>query len=114
MAKAELDKYYTPDEVIRVCEEKLQKVFKGSISCIIDPCAGDGRWKDSFKRVCQDVVLYDIEPDSEDVSTRDFLKDDESVSSFLDAMKTQYDQNGGVFQGYVMSQADVAFRAYKD
>ena len=76
MAKAELDKYYTPDEVIRVCEEKLQKVFKGSISCIIDPCAGDGRWKDSFKRVCQDVVLYDIEPDSEDVSTRDFLKDD--------------------------------------
>ena len=44
----------------------------------------------------------------------DYRDDDESVSSFLDAMKTQYDQNGGVFQGYVMSQADVAFRAYKD
>lgn len=43
-----------------------------------------------------------------------YKADDESVSDLLDAIKTQYDQNGGVFQGYVMSQADVAFRAYKD
>lgn len=79
MAKAELDKYYTPDEIIRLCEKELQRALKDSVDYIIDPCAGDGRWKDSLLKVCEKVRLYDIEPDSEEVVRKDFLVDDLDV-----------------------------------
>jgi hypothetical protein len=74
MSKIKLDKYYTPDEMIQICIDELSKVVDLKEYHVIEPSAGDGRWK-PFLEESRKLSLYDIEPDSDEVSQLDFIED---------------------------------------
>lgn len=77
MAKAKLDKYYTPDDVIRVCSEALSEVVDDKMTLVIEPAAGDGRWLQHLRGAgFNNIALFDIAPDCPSVVEFDFLKGD--------------------------------------
>ena len=72
MAKIELDKYYTPDNLAEYCINKTREVLKGEkVSHIIEPSAGAGAFTNLLPK---DITSsYDIEPEHESVIKQDYL-----------------------------------------
>ncbi len=71
-------KYYTREERIEKCIDTIAKSglnIDRENDLIVEPSAGDGRWIPYLKKLCNNVVAYDIEPDNnaEGVQKRDFL-----------------------------------------
>ena len=72
MAKIELDKYYTPDDLAQYCIDKTRAVLIGEkITDIIEPSAGAG----AFTRLLPKhlTTSYDIAPEDENVIKQDYL-----------------------------------------
>lgn len=73
MAKIELDKYYTPQNVaVSVCQD-VREVLKDSITEIIEPSAGNGAFIESIKSFGKDYKLFDLAPEHEEVEQQDYL-----------------------------------------
>lgn len=72
VAKAELDKYYTPESMIDLCMIELSQVV-GSNCQLIEPAAGDGRFVRKALRMGYNASGYDILPDTPDMLQLDFL-----------------------------------------
>lgn len=73
MAKIHNDKYYTPDSVVRKVIEVLEKDVMPlkNFSRIIEPSAGAGAF---LKRLPENAVGYDIDPQDENIIKGDYLK----------------------------------------
>jgi hypothetical protein len=71
MAKIDLDKYYTPDDVALYCINKTYEIIgRDNITHIVEPSAGAG----AFYLHIPDCEGYDIAPECEGVIEQDFLK----------------------------------------
>lgn len=71
MAKIELDKYYTSDEIAKYCVEKTNEIIgQGNIIEYIEPSAGGGVF---LKYLNKPFVAYDVVPEGENIVQQDFL-----------------------------------------
>lgn len=71
--KYDNNKYYTPEWLIEKMVNKI-KELNIEISEILEPSAGDGRFIPYLKKLNENVIAYDIEPDSEEVIKQDFFE----------------------------------------
>lgn len=80
-----LDKFYTKDDVslevtrqVKLLAEKYPDMFPRSLSCIVEPSAGGGSFCRAVDKVFPgvDTFAYDLEPEAENIITRDFLLPD--------------------------------------
>ncbi len=73
--RANLEKYYTPATNITECVEMMKKHINITDIRLVDPCAGDGRWKEPLLTAfpSAEIFMSDIEPDSDTVIKVDFL-----------------------------------------
>ena len=74
MAKLELDKYYTPKDVVDSVCQNVKEILKDSITEIIEPSAGNGAFVDSIKLFGKDYKLFDVAPEHEEVEQQDYLE----------------------------------------
>lgn len=73
MAKINLDKYYTPDDLAQYCIDKTREVLKGEkVTDIVEPSAGAGAFTKLLPKHL--TTSYDIEPEHESVVKQDYLK----------------------------------------
>lgn len=72
VAKAELDKYYTPQSMINLCMDELTQVI-GKNCQLIEPSAGDGRFVLEARQRGYNAHGYDIHPDTQGIDQMDFL-----------------------------------------
>ena len=70
MSKIDLDKYYTPIELIKHCIDKTKEVLGDSVTQYIEPSAGDGGWLDMLPK---DTLSFDIKPEDPRITKQDFL-----------------------------------------
>lgn len=72
MAKIELDKYYTPDDLAQYCIDKTRNVLKGEkVTSIVEPSAGAGAFTKLLPKNL--TTSYDIAPEYENVIKQDYL-----------------------------------------
>lgn len=70
-----LDKYYTKEYVVNECIN----LFKKKISInkkndlIIEPSAGDGSFISYIKKISNNYIFYDIEPENDEITKQDYL-----------------------------------------
>ena len=72
MAKINLDKYYTPDDIVDLCLKAVKEVMlKDGVvpHRVIEPSAGNG----AFSKKIKNCMAYDIEPEDESIIQADFL-----------------------------------------
>lgn len=72
MAKINLDKYYTPNDIVEECLKITKEIMlkDGVIpSRVIEPSAGNG----AFSKKIKNCLAYDIEPEDESIIKADFL-----------------------------------------
>jgi hypothetical protein len=75
--RREFDKYYTPIDIIRYLNKKIQKIIDfNKINYFLDPCCGDNRWKKELKEIFPDKKFktFDIAPDNDSINKGDYLK----------------------------------------
>ena len=71
MAKIELDKYYTSDELAKYCIETTKKIIgQDNITEYLEPSAGNGAF---LNHLPKDTLSYDIEPEDNRIIKQDFL-----------------------------------------
>lgn len=69
MAKLELDKYYTDDNLAQYCVEKTFEVLGNQWERIIEPSAGDGSF---LKYLPETTLAYDIAPEHPSIIEHDY------------------------------------------
>jgi len=67
MAKANLDKFYTKNEIVDLC---LSSVDFNGYDVIIEPSAGSGAFSNKIKN----CIAYDLEPENKVIIKQNFLK----------------------------------------
>lgn len=71
MAKIELDKYYTSDELAKYCIERTKKIIgQDNITEYLEPSAGNGAF---LSHLPKDTLSYDIEPEDNRIIKQDFF-----------------------------------------
>lgn len=74
MAKIDLDKYYTNEDIVEKCWGILEETIDfNEITEIIESSAGAGAWLDKIKSTNIPYIAYDIEPEHSEVIKEDFL-----------------------------------------
>ena len=72
MAKIELDKYYTSDELAKYCVEKTKEIIGDeNITEYLEPSAGAGVFLKYLKD--KPYQAYDIKPEGENIVQADYL-----------------------------------------
>ena len=75
MAKIELDKYYTPQDLVELVINRTKEVIGlDNITEFIEPSAGNGAFLDSLYSLGKPVIAYDIAPERDDIIKRDYLE----------------------------------------
>jgi hypothetical protein len=70
-----LDKFYTSDENVLICYEAIKKNIKiDKKDLIVEPSAGDGAFIHSIKKLTNNYIFFDINPDHEEIKKQNFLK----------------------------------------
>lgn len=72
MAKINLDKYYTPNDIVDLCLKEVKSIMKNDGIVphrVIEPSAGNG----AFSKKIKNCMAYDIEPEDESIIQADFL-----------------------------------------
>jgi len=67
--KINLDKFYTPSDVVDKCIYEFWETFK-EVTELIEPSAGNG----AFSLKLDNCIAYDIEPEHESIIKQDFLQ----------------------------------------
>jgi predicted RNA methylase len=75
-----IDKFYTKPEIAKKLIKTTKKYVK-DIDLIIEPSAGNGSFSKYLYKISENakVESYDIEPESKDIKTQDFLKLDQNT-----------------------------------
>lgn len=82
-----IDKFYTNTKIAEKCVELARKYLTPSSNDLfIEPSAGNGSFIGSIKKMTQNSVFYDLEPDNDEIIKQDFLELD--CSKF----KKEYDK----------------------
>jgi hypothetical protein len=76
-----LEKYYTNKETVDICISRFNIVMKDynfnkEKDIIIEPSAGDGAFIEGCRKICNNCLFYDIEPEHNDIIKQDFLEFD--------------------------------------
>lgn len=74
MAKIDLDKYYTPKDVVDSVCQNVREILKDSVTEIIEPSAGNGAFIECIKSFGKDYKLFDLVPEHEEVEQHDYLE----------------------------------------
>jgi len=83
MKRNTIDKFYTNKQTVNECITQFNLVMKDySFSkendVIIEPSAGNGAFIEGCKKLCNNCLFYDIEPEHNDIVKQDYLKFDYS------------------------------------
>jgi len=72
-----IDKYYTKDDVVKLCLTLVKKYIKiGKRDLIVEPSAGNGAFIDGIKSLTNNYEFYDLEPDNDEIIEMDYLEYD--------------------------------------
>ncbi len=70
-----VDKYYTKNEVVKLCIDLIKKyIIISQTDLIIEPSAGNGSFISSIKMLSNNYQFYDINPANEEIIEMDFLE----------------------------------------
>lgn len=75
-----IDKYYTKDNITKLCLQIINENLKINYEddLIIEPSAGNGSFIKVIKQLCGNYKLFDLEPDNDEIIQQDFLNLDYS------------------------------------
>ena len=78
-----LEKYYTKKETVDTCIKQFNLVMKDynfskKNDVIIEPSAGNGAFIEGCKKLCNNCLFYDIEPEHNDIVKQNYLDFDYS------------------------------------
>jgi hypothetical protein len=69
-----IDKYYTKINIVKQCIEEIKKYIKISKDdLIIEPSAGNGSFIEDIKKITDNYIFYDLEPENKEIIKQDFL-----------------------------------------
>lgn len=69
-----IDKYYTNDEIVKLCINNIKKyLFIDDNDLIIEPSAGNGAFINYIKSLINNYRFYDIEPENDEIIKQDYL-----------------------------------------
>ena len=69
-----LDKYYTKEEVVKICIKLIKENIKiNPLDMIIEPSAGNGSFIKEIKGLNKNVYFYDISPEHAEIIRQDYL-----------------------------------------
>ena len=72
--RSELDKYYTSDDVVKICIEKIKENLNiDNNDLCIEPSAGNGSFIQSMKLLCNNNLFYDLEPENDEIVKQNYL-----------------------------------------
>ena len=70
-----IDKFYTKKDIAEKCTNLMSEYLTISKNdLIIEPSAGNGSFIPYIKKIVNNYMFYDIEPDNEEVIKQDYLK----------------------------------------
>lgn len=107
--KYENNKYYTPEWLIKHMIEVIKETIKDEITEIIEPSAGDGRFLPYLKKLSPNVLMYDIEPDGEEVIQQDFLTlDIQYKKGRIIVGNPPFGYRGNLFKQFIIKATQIA------
>jgi predicted RNA methylase len=69
-----IDKYYTKESVVELCLTLLQKYLNiGENDLCIEPSAGNGSFISGIKKIFNNYIFYDLEPENKEIIKQDYL-----------------------------------------
>jgi predicted RNA methylase len=69
-----IDKFYTKKTIVDLCIDHITRhVHIDPSDLIIEPSAGNGIFVDGIRRVSNNVMAYDIDPERDDIVKQDYL-----------------------------------------
>lgn len=73
--KGDLEQIYTPNKIVDFMIKNVYKHYKGNITEILEPSAGDGRMLDRVKHWIPNIpsIQFDIDPKRDDIIKMNFL-----------------------------------------
>lgn len=70
-----IDKYYTCTTVVKQCITSIKdNILIDKNDIVIEPSAGNGAFIKRIKKICPNYKFYDIEPEHEEITQKDFLE----------------------------------------
>lgn len=78
-----IDKYYTKDNIVKLCLENVKKYVDISTTddIIIEPSAGNGSFIPGIKEMSKKCIFYDIDPEHSEIVKQDYLKLDANATN---------------------------------
>jgi predicted RNA methylase len=75
LSRNPIDKYYTKEEVVELCVNYVKQKIKiiKTKDIVVEPSAGNGVFYNALLKICKNIRLFDIKPDSDIVTQMDFL-----------------------------------------
>ena len=76
LSRNPIDKYYTKRDIVDFCIELVKKYLKirKTMDIVVEPSAGSGVFYNAISRLCNNIRMFDIFPDSDIVVKKDFLE----------------------------------------
>jgi predicted RNA methylase len=76
LSRDPIDKYYTKEEIVDMCISYVKQhiTISKEKDIIVEPSAGSGVFYNSLLKMCKNIRLFDIKPDSDLVTEIDFLQ----------------------------------------
>lgn len=76
LSRNPIDKYYTKRDIVDMCIQLVKKYVKirKTMDIVVEPSAGSGVFYNAISRVCNNIRMFDIFPDSDIVLKKDFLE----------------------------------------
>ena len=70
-----IDKFYTKENIVKICCENIKKYIKIDYNkdIIIEPSAGDGKFINEIKKISKNNLYIDIEPENNKIIKKDFF-----------------------------------------
>jgi predicted RNA methylase len=69
-----IDKYYTKNNIVNLCIKYINLSIKiNNNDLIIEPSAGNGAFINSIKRLSNNYLFYDIEPENSEITKQNYL-----------------------------------------
>jgi predicted RNA methylase len=76
LSRDTIDKYYTKETIVQLCLNFVEKSINidRQNDLVIEPSAGNGSFIKEIKKLCDNFVFYDIEPEHDQIIEQDYLK----------------------------------------
>ena len=89
--KSENDQFYTDKSIAEYFLDVIKKrIPKKKRLLMIEPSAGTGSFLLNAKKLCEEILAFDIDPKGDDIVKQDFLKDNISIGDYKESQITVY------------------------